>query len=168
MDHHCPWVYNCVAARTQKYFIQYLAGVGTLSLSTITAVGWSLYWSIGSGEWSVAYTLLLGFGGLIAVFFASLSIWIMQDQVEAVVFNQSEIEYLNGERGALTGLEAAVSSLGSPLSWLNPLSAPPPLDYAETIVKNPEPRSTTVAMLHYGGWIFLWIVENCLVYLMTN
>ena len=27
MDHHCPWINNCVGERNQKYFIQFLMSV---------------------------------------------------------------------------------------------------------------------------------------------
>lgn len=38
MDHHCPWINNCVGERNQKYFIQFLVYVGLLSLYAIFLV----------------------------------------------------------------------------------------------------------------------------------
>jgi len=38
MDHHCPWVNNCVGEFNQKYFLQFLFYVGILSLYSIGLV----------------------------------------------------------------------------------------------------------------------------------
>ncbi|KAK6620157.1 hypothetical protein RUM43_011769 [Polyplax serrata] len=38
MDHHCPWINNCVGQRNQKYFIQFLIYVGALSLYAVILV----------------------------------------------------------------------------------------------------------------------------------
>lgn len=38
MDHHCPWINNCVGERNQKYFIQFLIYVGALSAYAVTLV----------------------------------------------------------------------------------------------------------------------------------
>jgi hypothetical protein len=41
MDHHCPWINNCVGERNQKYFLQFLIYVGVLSVYAIVLVSMS-------------------------------------------------------------------------------------------------------------------------------
>lgn len=38
MDHHCPWINNCVGERNQKYFLQFLVYVCVLALYSIVLV----------------------------------------------------------------------------------------------------------------------------------
>jgi len=49
MDHHCPWVNNCVGESNQKYFIQFLFYVGLLSAY---AIGLVLYTWVESSQQS--------------------------------------------------------------------------------------------------------------------
>lgn len=44
MDHHCPWINNCVGERNQKYFLQFLVYVGLLAIySAALVVGSWMY-----------------------------------------------------------------------------------------------------------------------------
>lgn len=38
MDHHCPWLNNCVGERNQKYFLQFLVYVGFLAIYSVALV----------------------------------------------------------------------------------------------------------------------------------
>lgn len=44
MDHHCPWINNCVGERNQKYFLQFLIYVALLSLYSIALIVGSWVW----------------------------------------------------------------------------------------------------------------------------
>ena len=43
MDHHCPWINNCVGEKNQKYFLQFLFYVGLLAVYSTLLVGLSWY-----------------------------------------------------------------------------------------------------------------------------
>lgn len=44
MDHHCPWINNCVGERNQKYFLQFLIYVGVLSAyaMVLVCISWAM------------------------------------------------------------------------------------------------------------------------------
>ncbi|XP_037536111.1 zf-DHHC domain-containing protein, partial [Nematolebias whitei] len=44
MDHHCPWINNCVGELNQKYFIQFLFYTGMASLYSMVLVVWAWVW----------------------------------------------------------------------------------------------------------------------------
>ncbi|CAL8241348.1 unnamed protein product [Merluccius merluccius] len=48
MDHHCPWINNCVGELNQKYFIQFLFYTGLASLYSMVLVVSAWVWRIRS------------------------------------------------------------------------------------------------------------------------
>ncbi len=50
MDHHCPWINNCVGIGNHKFFIQFVCCVFLLSLSTLLLIGASTFACLGKGH----------------------------------------------------------------------------------------------------------------------
>ncbi|XP_023249799.1 probable protein S-acyltransferase 16, partial [Seriola lalandi dorsalis] len=46
MDHHCPWINNCVGELNQKYFIQFLFYTGMACLYSMVLVVSAWVWRI--------------------------------------------------------------------------------------------------------------------------
>ncbi|VDK68820.1 unnamed protein product [Litomosoides sigmodontis] len=102
MDHHCPWVNNCVGEYNQKYFLQFLLYVGLSSgyaLSLIVAA-WvrSNEYGIavvkGSYEESMHHAKILHivFLCIESVLFGLFVLAVSCDQVQAVLSDETAVE----------------------------------------------------------------------------
>merc|ERR1712066_79244 len=97
MDHHCPWINNCVGEKNQKHFIQFLIYVGILSAYAIGLVIWTWWWSdcqdcpkdIRLKQSRILHSILLI---MLSVLFGMFVIAIACDQFEAIFTDETLVE----------------------------------------------------------------------------
>ncbi|XP_061086150.1 zf-DHHC domain-containing protein isoform X3 [Conger conger] len=102
MDHHCPWINNCVGELNQKYFIQFLFYTGLASLYSIALVVSAWVWRIRSerdGDPNEApskhlivahYIILL----VESVLFGVFVVVIFYDQLVSIITDETPIEQM--------------------------------------------------------------------------
>jgi len=132
MDHHCPWINNCVGENNQKYFILFLLYTG---LSASYALGLTISsWTVKSCEGCshhylhdvrfVHLVLLVGICGLFCLFV----VCIMYDQLYASVYDMTAIEQASNKslfKGkAQVCLLRGIFGRGPYWSWLMPCVDP--------------------------------------------
>lgn len=130
MDHHCPWINNCVGERNQKYFIQFLFYVGVLSVYSIALIAYSLLIDCPECDLDVPMkqkrimhsVVLLVESSLFGMFVFA----ILMDQIQGIV---SEVD-INGEqlykaRKPKLTLLSEVCGRQHPLMWLFPCGGTP-------------------------------------------
>ena len=97
MDHHCPWIYNCVGERNVKCFLLYLFYVMVFSIYTVLLTA-ALFWrytdeytleQIHERKIHVIVLLVMG------LFFTLFSCWMMYDQLYCVFHDVTSIELIN-------------------------------------------------------------------------
>lgn len=98
MDHHCPWINNCVGEKNQKFFIQFLLYVGLLSGYAISLVAWSWYMDcpdcpkdIRIKQSRILHSVFLT---LESVLFGMFVIAIACDQFEAIFSDETMVEHV--------------------------------------------------------------------------
>jgi palmitoyltransferase ZDHHC3/7/25 len=96
MDHHCPWINNCVGERNQKYFLQFLTYVGILALYSIVLVLGSWIYpcddcqvTIAESQTRMLHSVLLL---LESALFGLFVIAIMVDQMHAILYDETAVE----------------------------------------------------------------------------
>uniref|UniRef100_A0AC34RFU5 Palmitoyltransferase n=1 Tax=Panagrolaimus sp. JU765 TaxID=591449 RepID=A0AC34RFU5_9BILA len=102
MDHHCPWVANCVGQNTQKYFLQFILFVGILSSYAIALIiiSWAYHDEHGAtgrhgpyGENAqhakVIHTICLG---IESALFGLFVIAVSCDQLQAIFNEETMVE----------------------------------------------------------------------------
>ncbi|KAM8899026.1 palmitoyltransferase ZDHHC3 isoform 2-T2 [Spinachia spinachia] len=160
MDHHCPWINNCVGELNQKYFIQFLFYTGVASLYSLVLVVSSWVWRIrnerggdgartqGEGEEEeespgkhliVAHYIIL----LVeSVLFGVFVVVIFYDQLVSIVTDETPIEQM---KNRLMKKDRGSSSPSSP----QPPHQPP---------HTRKPKLALLREVFGRGSVFLWLL----------
>ncbi|XP_045386841.1 palmitoyltransferase ZDHHC3 isoform X3 [Lemur catta] len=135
MDHHCPWVNNCVGENNQKYFVLFTMYIALISLHALIMVGFHFLhcfeedWtkcSSFSPPTTVILLILLCFEGLLFLIFTSV---MFGTQVHSICTDETGIERLkrkNQPRQRAGSWQSVKETFGGDfsLNWFNPFSRP--------------------------------------------
>jgi hypothetical protein len=95
MDHHCPWINNCLGQNNHKFFIQFLLMVCLSSIHSLGMAGANLWWCYTGHPCekpSPQRIIMVAVAVVLAVFFAIFVIAMMCDQYEALATDTTGIE----------------------------------------------------------------------------
>ncbi|XP_061052603.1 palmitoyltransferase ZDHHC3 isoform X2 [Eubalaena glacialis] len=147
MDHHCPWVNNCVGENNQKYFVLFTMYIALISLHALIMVGFHFLhcfeedWtkcSSFSPPTTVILLILLCFEGLLFLIFTSV---MFGTQVHSICTDETGIERLKRKhqpRERTGSWKSVKETFGGDfsLNWFNPFSGlrhPKPLSDSDWV-----------------------------------
>ncbi|XP_026572107.1 palmitoyltransferase ZDHHC3-like [Pseudonaja textilis] len=103
MDHHCPWINNCVGELNQKYFIQFLFYTGLASLYSMGLVLATWVWpldrisasrsegGVAGNPIQIAHRIILLVESILFGLFVTV---IFYDQVVSIITDETAVEQL--------------------------------------------------------------------------
>ncbi|XP_009893283.1 PREDICTED: palmitoyltransferase ZDHHC3 isoform X1 [Charadrius vociferus] len=133
MDHHCPWVNNCVGENNQKYFVLFTMYIALISLHALIMVGFHFLYCF-EEDWTkcssfsppttVILLILLCFEALLFLIFTSV---MFGTQVHSICTDETGIERLKNQKPSwekVSGWEGMKLAFGGAFSlgWFNPFS----------------------------------------------
>ncbi|KAK8741323.1 hypothetical protein OTU49_002615, partial [Cherax quadricarinatus] len=134
MDHHCPWINNCVGEWNQKYFLQFLMFVGLMSIYAMSLVAYS--WIKACPECSkdmmvkqgrLLHSVILS---MESILFGLFVIAIMWDQMQAILTDETAVEQVKCQgpyraRRPKMALLREVCGRSRPILWIFPCTSAP-------------------------------------------
>jgi len=98
MDHHCPWIYNCVGFKNQKFFFQLLF----YTFVCTQLISWTMFSSMKQAldedqDFYNMFALLFGetlcgFLGIMATAFFGFHIWLMSKAMSTIEFCEKSMK----------------------------------------------------------------------------
>ncbi|XP_077160504.1 palmitoyltransferase ZDHHC3 isoform X1 [Paroedura picta] len=131
MDHHCPWVNNCVGENNQKYFVLFTMYIALISLHALIMVGFHFLYCF-EEDWTkcssfsppttVILLILLCFEALLFLIFTSV---MFGTQVHSICTDETGIERLKKQEPTwerVVGWEGMKLAFGGEFSlrWCSP------------------------------------------------
>ncbi|NP_001086701.1 zinc finger DHHC-type containing 3 S homeolog [Xenopus laevis] len=135
MDHHCPWVNNCVGENNQKFFVLFTMYISLISLHALLMVALHFLYCF-EEDWTkcssfsppttVILLIMLCFEGLLFLIFTAV---MFGTQVHSICTDETGIEQLKKEErrwAKKTRWMNLKAVFGHPFSigWLSPLATP--------------------------------------------
>ncbi|CAF1223880.1 unnamed protein product [Rotaria magnacalcarata] len=99
LDHHCPWINNCVGEFNQKYFMLFLFYVGVISVYVMAFLIWSLVVFPVKSDTLVVNSIILCVESCL---FGLFVITILVDQIQSILNDRSLIDALKLDEHART------------------------------------------------------------------
>jgi len=131
MDHHCPWINNCVGESNQKYFVLFTFYIAMISLHALFMIVLATVGCISGGciglttPTPLLLTIMLLFESLLFFLFTVI---MFSTQMHSICTNETAIEQWKNERhwGKETKWLNMKSVFGDKFSlhWFSPFSEP--------------------------------------------
>lgn len=130
MDHHCPWIYNCVGFRNHKYFFLLLFYTALATVFVTCTMPWSVIDVISKDEPSMSELFLVMFGETLTLFLALIVTGFFGFHVFLAIKGLTTIEFCEKQKdsenydsmfskGVYGNFQEILGK--SPLIWLLPI-----------------------------------------------
>nr|DBA16762.1 TPA: hypothetical protein GDO54_002302 [Pyxicephalus adspersus] len=131
MDHHCPWVNNCVGEKNQRFFVLFTMYIALISLHALILCGFQLFTCV-RGQWTDCSSfsppvtvILMIFLCLEGLLFLTFTAVMFGTQIHSICNDETEIERLKSEKPTWErrlrwdGMRSVFGGQPS-LLWINP------------------------------------------------
>ncbi|CAF1226256.1 unnamed protein product [Adineta ricciae] len=103
LDHHCPWINNCVGEFNQKYFILFLFYIGVTSVYVLSFIIWTLLTYPNKSDAQIIHSIILCIESCL---FGLFVVAIFIDQVQSITSDRSIIDTLKSSESARSSPQA--------------------------------------------------------------
>ena len=100
MDHHCPWIYNCVGFRNHKYFFLLLFYSAASSIFASVTMGWTVQHVLSKENPGLSELFLVLFGETLACFLALIVTGFFAFHIFLAVCGLTTIEFCEKQKSS--------------------------------------------------------------------